>query len=237
MIAWLYRYPHPTLPDVWVYCGQECREGKRHTEHKRGKTPFSQAWQNLFPNTPLPEPVREQVEAESQQHLNVMESNWFFQYKTWAKDYSWGMNHTIPTQNYRETGRLAVESPAFKDFQARYIGSPKHMAQLAALNASPEHIAQLAALNASSFYQAKRRKQLALYNASSPNREHLAKLNVSPEHKAHLARLHQGAARANLVRGGHVTMHNRWHRNRNIVSPFCDLCRELYVWENQLFVT
>jgi hypothetical protein len=60
----------------------------------------------MFPDTELPQPLREQIDLENQFELNELETIWMFRYHTWG-GYAGGMNLTIPgSADYKNLGSL-----------------------------------------------------------------------------------------------------------------------------------
>ena len=115
MIVHLYRYPHPTLPDVWLYVGQG---PNRDQKHRSGMSSFGRRFKKRFPNVELPHPVRWEMEVSNALEKNEEETIAMFQYHTWW-GYEGGMNVTLPgSADYENmgtiggpiAGRIAVES-------------------------------------------------------------------------------------------------------------------------------
>jgi hypothetical protein len=105
MIGHLYRYPHPHDPSRFIYVGQGL---KRDVIHRNGREHFGKRFKKKFPNTDLPQPIRERVEVSDQLELNELETIWMFQYHTW-RGYDGGMNLTFPgSADYKNLGRLAA---------------------------------------------------------------------------------------------------------------------------------
>lgn len=101
MTANLYRYPHPTIPDKWLYVGQGPR---RDREHRSGKSSFGRRFKRFFPNTPLPQPTRWTEIVESHIETNELETIAMFRYHTWH-GYPSGMNLTLPgSKDYESLG-------------------------------------------------------------------------------------------------------------------------------------
>jgi hypothetical protein len=98
----LYRYPHPFDPTRFIYVGQGA---KRDQEHRSGKSSFGRRFKRDFPNIELPQPIREEMEAQNQFDLNELETIWMFQYHTWRPAWPGGYNIIIPgSQDYKSIG-------------------------------------------------------------------------------------------------------------------------------------
>jgi hypothetical protein len=103
MIGHLYRYPHPHDPTRFIYVGQGA---KRDQPHRSGESSFGRRFKRDFPNIELSQPILEVFEIVDQDHLNVLETVWMFQYKTWH-EYSGGMNLTFPgSADYASMGKV-----------------------------------------------------------------------------------------------------------------------------------
>ena len=103
MIVHLYRYPHPTLPDVWLYVGQGPNRDK---DHRSGKTSFGRRFKARFPGLELPQPVRWEMEVSNALEKNEEETIAMFQYHTWW-GYEGGMNVTLPgSADYKNLGTI-----------------------------------------------------------------------------------------------------------------------------------
>jgi hypothetical protein len=92
MIVHLYRYPHPFIRDKWLYVGQGT---KRDKDHRSGRSSFGFRFRKLFPNIPLPSPVKWQEAVENQFDANRAETVAMFHYHTW-RGYIGGMNLSLP---------------------------------------------------------------------------------------------------------------------------------------------
>lgn len=103
--AFIYRYPHPTNPGVFLYVGQERKEGSRDKAHRSAKTPFGRRFIKKFPNTILPLPIRRKIYVEDFQTINEEETIDIFRFHAW---YAYGgMNLTLPSsQDYLNAARL-----------------------------------------------------------------------------------------------------------------------------------
>ncbi len=99
----LYRYPHPTVSNSWLYVGQGA---SRDTRHRSGKTPFGKRYLKEFSGVMLPLPVRWTEPAVNQSEANLAETVAMFKFHTWH-GYSGGMNFVLPgSQDYRKMGNL-----------------------------------------------------------------------------------------------------------------------------------
>ncbi len=99
----LYRYPHPTLPDVWLYVGQG---PNRDQKHRSGMSSFGRRFKKRFPNVELPQPVRWEMEVSNALEKNEEETIAMFQYHTWW-GYEGGMNLTLPgSADYKNMGTI-----------------------------------------------------------------------------------------------------------------------------------
>lgn len=106
--AFIYRYPHPTIPDRFLYVGQERKLGSRHYHHKIGETSFGKRFAKLFPNTQLPTPIRRKIEVEHVIDINEEETMDMFLFHTW-RGYG-GMNLRLPgAADYQNFGKLCYE--------------------------------------------------------------------------------------------------------------------------------
>lgn len=114
MIGYLYRYPHPTQLNKFVYVGQGPNRDKAH---RYGKTSFGRRFKALFPNISLPVPVKEIVDVENQSHLNDLETIWMFRFHTWH-GYDGGMNLVVPGIDFRNE---AVKKGQIKGGQSNVI--------------------------------------------------------------------------------------------------------------------
>jgi hypothetical protein len=104
MIVNLYRYPHPIIPNKYLYVGQG---GNRDREHRAGKSSFGRRFKLLFPNINLPDPIKWQEEVGGQLDANIAEIIAMFVYHTWH-GYTEGMNLTMPGLiDYINMGTLA----------------------------------------------------------------------------------------------------------------------------------
>ena len=98
----LYRYPHPTEAGRFLYVGQGA---KRDKHHRSGESSFGRRFKRDFPNVELLQPIKEEFGIIDQAHLNVMETCWMFQYKTWFKD--GGYNLCMPgSSDYKNMGEI-----------------------------------------------------------------------------------------------------------------------------------
>ncbi len=108
MTFYLLRYPHPLLPDVWIYCGQDrgiSSKGRTTDDgHRRFLTNFGKRFQERFPGMELPQPVRERVEAKSHKDFNDLLTIKMFRYHTWC-GYEHGMNVALPYSSHYAGGR------------------------------------------------------------------------------------------------------------------------------------
>lgn len=99
----MYRYPHPTVLNNWLYVGQGV---SRDTRHRSGKTPFGKRYLKEFPGITLPLPVRWVEPAFNQAEANLAETVAMFKFHTWH-GYLGGMNFVLPgSQDYRKMGNL-----------------------------------------------------------------------------------------------------------------------------------
>ncbi len=129
MIGHLYRYPHPFLSGVWIYCGQGENRDKRHLS---GRSSFGRRFRQRFPGVELPQPILEAVEVQSQLELNEKETDWMRRYHTW-RDYEDGMNLTLPgSDDYKDMSGVSWLDPERR---------PKQKALLTRLNRDPKFIA------------------------------------------------------------------------------------------------
>src|ERR1700676_2921460 len=104
MIGILYRYPHPHSANKFLYCGQG---EKRDKFHRKGISSFGRRFKLRFPDTELPQPIREEVQVSDQYELNELETIWMFQYHTWHH-YPDGMNLAFPgSQDYKNAARMS----------------------------------------------------------------------------------------------------------------------------------
>ena len=98
----LYRYSHPNDLTRFIYVGQGYN---RDRFHRSGKSSFGRRFKEDFPNIELSQPIEEEFEIVDQAHLNVLETVWIFQFKTWYK-YG-GMNITLPgSTDYKNLGKI-----------------------------------------------------------------------------------------------------------------------------------
>ena len=103
MTVTLYRYPHPLIPDKWLYVGQRT---DRDSRHRSGKTSFGRRFRELFPDTPLPKPIKWMESAANYLEKNEFETIAMFQYHTWH-GYPGGMNLRLPgDKNYMDMASL-----------------------------------------------------------------------------------------------------------------------------------
>lgn len=108
----LYRYPHPVLPDRWLYVGQGADRDKRH---RSGKSSFGRRFKKLFPDALLPEPVRWIEPAADHLEANEAETVAMFRFRTW-RGYPSGMNLTFPgSKNYVSMGCIAGQAGSHED--------------------------------------------------------------------------------------------------------------------------
>jgi hypothetical protein len=98
----LYRYPHPVVPDRFIYVGQG---SKRDKEHRAARTPFGRRYKKTFPETDLTYPIRWEEPASNQLEANICEEAAISRFCTWRK--KGGMNWTSPrSDDYQNMGRL-----------------------------------------------------------------------------------------------------------------------------------
>ena len=103
VLVHLYRYPHPTIPNQWLYVGQGVNRDK---QHRSGASSFGRRFRKLFPDTHLPEPVRWTEPASNYLEANEAETIAMFRYHTW-RGYQGGMNLTLPgTKDYEHLGKI-----------------------------------------------------------------------------------------------------------------------------------
>ena len=150
MIIDYYIYPHPTLPDIWLYAGQGA---KRDKAHRKGEKGFGRRFKRDFPGVELPQPIRFSSKVQDYIHANAFEHGLMFEFGTWGHQrdnedaYRWGYNLTIPgSVDYKNTGHLggvvrgraAVESGQIQAL-GRVIG--RRMAENGQLEKlrTPEH--------------------------------------------------------------------------------------------------
>lgn len=94
----LYRYPHPHDSTKFIYVGQG---PNRDSRHRLGNKGFGLRFKKRFPDTELPQPIKEQIEISNQIELNEEETIWMFRYHTW-RGYLGGMNISLPgSQDYK----------------------------------------------------------------------------------------------------------------------------------------
>ena len=103
MLVTLYRYPHPSIPDKWLYVGQGT---KRDFTHRSGRSSFGRRFRKLFPDTLLPEPIRWTEPTADHFEANEAEIVAMFKYHTW-RGYPGGMNPTLPgSTDYEKMGLI-----------------------------------------------------------------------------------------------------------------------------------
>lgn len=104
MIGHLYRYPHPTEPDKFLYVGQG---NKRDKDHRSGRSSFGRRFKRNFPDVELPQPIREVVEIDNHLELLGLEIIHMFRYHTWY-GYEGGMNLLLPgSMDYKQIGIMS----------------------------------------------------------------------------------------------------------------------------------
>jgi hypothetical protein len=104
MLTTFYRYPHPFIPEKWLYVGQTKYPELRDKQHRREKTAFGRKFRKLFPDTVLPFPSQWVVlDIANQEDANRIETVAIFHYHTWWGE--GGMNKALPGhQDYQKAG-------------------------------------------------------------------------------------------------------------------------------------
>lgn len=116
MTIHLYRYPHPTIPDRWIYVGQGANRDKRH---RSGQSSFGRRFIKAFPDTPLPTPTRWTEPATNHLEANNAETAAMFKYHTWH-GYLGGMNLTLPgSKDYEKMGHIGGSIGGRRAFERR----------------------------------------------------------------------------------------------------------------------
>lgn len=111
--AIIYRYPHPTLQNVWIYVGQD-RTGLRDRQHRQGKTSFGRRFQKSFPGIELSQREEREVFVENQVELNEEETIDIFRYHTWVCQ--GGMNLVLPgSSDYENMAKVLWRSKSFEE--------------------------------------------------------------------------------------------------------------------------
>jgi hypothetical protein len=103
VLGTLYRYPHPLDATKFIYCGQG---PKRDKAHHLGRTSYGRRFKKNFPDTELPQPIREEIEVVDGVHLNHLETAWMLLYQTLRSIHD-GMNLTLPgSHDYEIMGNI-----------------------------------------------------------------------------------------------------------------------------------
>ena len=210
MIVHLYRYPHPTLPDVWLYVGQG---PNRDQKHRSGMSSFGRRFKKRFPNVELPQPVRWEMEVSNALEKNEEETIAMFQYHTWW-GYEGGMNVTLPgSADYKNMGTIGGRNqPREAKAKGGRIGGRIGSREAKAKGGSKGGHTQ---------------------GRKNVESGHLAKIASSGGRKAvetgHLARVSSRGGRIQGLKNFENSvlakaLHIRWHINRNRPSPQCSFC-------------
>jgi hypothetical protein len=102
----LYRYPHPVIPEKWIYIGQTRRLGQRDGEHRIGKEGFGKRFKKVFPQCILPTPEFFGETITNKGDADFAETVEIFKHHTWW-GYPDGMNLTLPgSVDYENIGRI-----------------------------------------------------------------------------------------------------------------------------------
>lgn len=240
MIGHLYRYPHPIEKGKFLYVGQGTFRDKAH---RSGATSFGRRFKKCFPNSELPQPVREVVEVDSQLELNELETVWMFRFHTW-QGYSGGMNLVFPgSQDYKEIRKLVpieslsragrksgnknVENGHLEKVRPKNLGlinvQTGHIYKLSKLSAdwSKSHPTE-AKLNASKAGMRLRDLRRGVHGFSSEQ-------HVENGKKAGALAVNSGQVQNQGLKNAESGLlkrcsHIRWHVNRGLISPFCAFC-------------
>lgn len=210
MIGHLYRYPHPYDSTRFIYVGQGA---KRDWFHRSGGSSFGRRFKRDFPNTALPQPVREQVEVQNQIDLNELETIWMFQYHTW-RGYPNGMNLRFPgSTDYVDLGLLGGLSNKESGHWARISKLVDHVANGKKSGTKAVISGQIISLG----YE---------YGKKNVENGHLDKI------RTRVGSIKGGKTSGKIqgpknVENGTLpkALHIRWHVKRDIVNPSCKFCK------------
>jgi len=229
MLGVLYRYPHPTIPNAWIYCGQG---SKRDASHRRGITSFGRRFKKIFPGVELPLPTREEVEITNQFELNALETAWIHKYKTWYEN--GGMNLIFPgSQDYFNIGKIGGKTNARNKTgicgrTPEKMSEDGHKGGRIAGRISVE-TGRLAHLRTKE-HQSKAGRLAARITNSKLTHEQRQKAGRLTVQKT-TSEQRQAWGRLGGLLGGYHSTHKRWHVDRGIVNLNCEVCR------NALFPT
>lgn len=222
MIGTLYRYPHPKDPSRFIYVGQGPNRDK---QHRFGFTSFGKRFKEIFPNTRMPEPIKEIVEILDHSELNDLETIWMFRYHTW-RGYPNGMNLTFPnTIDYKLIGSYQCREDKVKGNaplprEARVLGG-KRVYEL-----HPEFRKQIGRKVGLILLKSK----LGLFGMSEED-----KLKACSDGGKIGGRIATQSGHINRIKtveslkkgqlmGGDKSRHTRWHVNRGIIKSGCSFC-------------
>jgi len=228
----LYRYPHPTEPNKFLYVGQGA---KRDKDHRAGRSSFGRRFKRDFPCVELPQPILETVEVVDREHLNSMETAWMVLYATLSS--VGGMNLTLPgSDDYRNLGKLG--GPIGGRIAGRKNIESGHITALGRKNVESGRLAALGRIGGRVAGRiAVESGQLA--SVASLGGRVSGRANAESGHITALARSGVGGRKGGPIGGKskspkklaacasnfRIASHNRWHVRRNIINPNCELCR------------
>jgi len=242
----IYRYPHPTEQGRWIYTGQTANIKHRDTEHRKGSRGFGLRFKKLF-HTELPQPNFQEIEVANQLEANEEETIAIFRNHTWHGQ--GGMNLSLPGScDYKqigligaivagqvnvksgwafELGRLAVITPGHLSKAGRIGGqttglrNAKHKIGIFAptFDLSKAGIKGGKATNATT--NGRKGNGGRIGGVIGGNKQVTNRIGIfSPEMRG-------VGGRVGGKIGGRVATHNRWHVQRNIINPNCELCTSL----------
>lgn len=243
----IYRYAHPIEPGKWLYTGQTANLNRRDKQHRLGFKGFGKRYKKVFSGIELPPPDFKEVEISSQIEANEIETIEMFINHTWcgqggfnlqlpgADDYTnaarqGGLANVASGQVQalgRISGRKAADS-GFLDSIRTYEGSAKggytslHNGHLARVRPK-----DLGARNRDSGHTQAMGKKWGPINAKRAMEEGFGIFGLTPEQRSAAGKLGGGKRGPEAARSGQLAegLHNRWHVNRNIISPDCRFCK------------
>ena len=169
----LYRYPHPVIPDKWLYVGQTKNPTLRDKRHRKADRGFGLRFRKQFGDIPIPAPVIFGEPLLNKSDADCAEVVAMFQYHTWY-GYPGGMNLILPSsQDYTDVahlgGRRAVElGVGVHSLKWRGVGGRKTV-ELGVGVHSPEARAR-ALMAARITGNINREKKLGIYGLTSEQR-------------------------------------------------------------------
>lgn len=202
MIGTLYRYPHPHDPTRFVYVGQGA---KRDKDHRRGHKEFGKRFKKRFPDTELPQPIREEVEVKDHLELNELETIWMFRYHTW-RGYDDGMNYIFPgSADYKLLGKLGGsiggKKSAERGHMARMTNLPQTKAAQSAVGKIFGHVQGL----------------------KNVENGHFARIKELPQTKKAMSANGRAQGRKNVI-SGHLLMIGRAQGPKNAPNALRTCC-------------